>query len=202
MPEPHVALGPHDASEAGEAHLVKSLRERAPDAYARLYDRFAPGIRRFTAAWVAGDVQLAEDIAIETLVGVARDIRRFNPRRSSLAAWVYGITRRRIWAELRRRKRMKWVPAAAQVSLEALGETADPYDLEAQTSARLDAQRKLAEVARRLSAIEMEVLVLSCVDQLSGREVAQVVGRSEGAVRVILHRARQKAREGMGGDEE
>jgi RNA polymerase sigma-70 factor (ECF subfamily) len=202
MPEPRVALRRHGASDAEDARLVQSLREGAPDAYARLHDRFAPGIRRFAAAWVAGDVQLAEDIAIETLVGVARDVGRFDPHRSSLAAWVYGITRRRIWAELRRRKRMKSVPASAQVSLAALGEAVDQHDLAMETSARLDAQRKVAEVAKRLSKTEMEVLVLSCVDELSAREVGQVVRRSEGAVRVILHRARKKAREGMGGDEE
>jgi RNA polymerase sigma-70 factor (ECF subfamily) len=195
MAEPDSAPARFDVSEADGATLVAALRERAPDACAQLYDRFAPGIRRFAASRVAGDVQLAEDIVIETLVGVACDIGRFNARRSTLAAWVYGIARRRIWAELRRRKRAKSVPAAAQVSLEALGETADRHDLATETSARLDAQRKVAEIAGRLTKMEMEVLVLSCVDQLSAREVGQVVGRSEGAVRVILHRAREKARE-------
>lgn len=147
-------------------------------------------------------MQLAEDMVIDTLVGVARDIGRFNPRRSMLAAWVYGIARRRIWAELRRRKRMKSVPASAQVSLEALGEVAEQHDLVTETSARVDAQRRIAEIAKCLSETEMEVLVLSCVDELSAREVGQVVRRSEGAVRVILHRARKKAREGMVRDEE
>jgi RNA polymerase sigma-70 factor (ECF subfamily) len=186
-----------DLPELESADLVRALRDRSPDAYARLYDDFAPGIRRFAAAWVAGDVQLAEEIVIDTLVGVARDIGRFNSRRATLAAWVYGIARRRIWAELRRRRRRKSVPAWAQVPLEALAEAADQHDLAAETSARLDAQRRVAEVAKRLSQIEMEVLVLSCVDELSAREVGQVVSRSEGAVRVILHRARKKAREGM-----
>jgi RNA polymerase sigma-70 factor (ECF subfamily) len=202
MAEPDLPQARRDVPEAEAAAFVEALRERSPGAYARLYDRFAPGIRRFAAGWVAGDVQLAEDIAIDTLVGVARDIRRFNRRRSTLTAWVYGIARRRIWAELRRGKRMKLVPAAAQVSLEGLGQTADQRDLATETSARLDAQRKVAEVAGRLSQIEMEVLVLSRVDELSAREVGQVVGRSEGAVRVILHRARQRAREGMVRDDE
>ncbi|MBE9566214.1 MAG: sigma-70 family RNA polymerase sigma factor [Proteobacteria bacterium] len=191
-----------DMPEPETGALVKALRDRLPDAYARLYDRFAPGIRRFAAAFVAGDVQLAEDLVIDTLMGVARDIRRFDSRRSTLAAWVYGIARRRIWGELRRRNRIKSVPASAQVSLEALGEVADQLDLAAETSARLDAQRKITETAKRLSETEMEVLVLSCVDELSAREVGQVVRRSEGAVRVILHRARKKAREGMVRDEE
>lgn len=183
------------------AALVRALRDRSPDAYAGLYGRFAPGLRRFAAAWAAGDGSLAEDLVIDALAGVARDIQRFNPRRSTLAAWVYGIARRRIWAELRRRHRAKSVPASAQVSLEALGDAADQHDLALETSARLDAQRMVQEVAQRLSRSEMEVLVLSCVDELSAREVGQIMRRSEGAVRVLLHRARKKARERMVRDE-
>ncbi len=189
-------------SEPEVAALVKALSERSPDAYAHLYDRFAPGLRRFAAAWVSGDMQLAEDMVIDTLTGVVNDIARFDSRRSTLAAWVYGIARRRIWAELRRRKRMKSVPSWAQVSLDAVGEAASQHDLATEASARLDAQRRVAEVAQCLSETEMEVLVLSCVDELSAREVGHVVGRSEGAVRVILHRARKKAREGIVRDEE
>lgn len=201
MAEPDMVQARRDMPEPQTAALVKALRDHSPDAHARLYDRFAPGIRRFVAAWVAGDVQLAEDMVLDTLVAVARDITRYNSRRSTLAAWIYGIARRRIWAELRRRKRMKSVPASAQVSLEALGEAADQHDLAVETTARLDAQHRVAEVAKRLSEAEMEVLVLSCVDELSAREVGQVVRRSEGAVRVMLHRARKKAREGMVRDE-
>lgn len=202
MAETDIVKARGDMPEPETAVLVRALRDRLPDAYGRLYDRFAPGIRRFAAAWVAGDVQLAEEIVIDTLAGVARDIGRYNPRQATLAAWVYGIARRRIWAELRRRNRAKSVPASAQVSLEALGEAADQHDLAMETSARLDAQRMVGEVAKRLSKTEMEVLVLSCVDELSAREIGQIVRRSEGAVRAILHRARKKAREGMVCDEQ
>lgn len=181
--------------------LVRALREHRPEAYAGLYDRFAPGLRRFAAARAAGDGQLAEEVIVETFAGVARDIGGFDLRRSSLGSWIYGIARRRIWAELRRRNRLKSVPASAQVSLEALGEAADQRDLAAEISARLDAQRRVEEVAKRLSQMEMEILVLSCVDELSAREIGRIVRRSEGAVRVMLHRARKKAREGKVEDE-
>ncbi len=202
MDEPNLASAPCDMRGAEAAAFVKALREHSSEAYSQLYDCFAPGIRRFAAAWVAGDIQAAEDIMIDTLAGVARDIKGFNPRKSTLAVWVYGIARRRIWAELRQRKRKKAVPVAAQVSLEALAETSDKSDLATETVTRLEAQRKVADVAKRLSGMEMEVLVLSCVDELSAREIGQVIHRSEGAVRVMLHRARQKAREGMVRDDE
>jgi len=188
------------SSEEADAALVRGLRERAPEACAQLYNRFAPGIHRFAVTRL-GDVETAEDVVVETMVSAVRDIRRFNPRRSSLAAWLYGIARRRVQIEIRRQRRRKSVPASAQVSTEAVRETSDGRDLAATAAARLDAQRKVAHLRALLSDKEIEVLLLSCVEQLSAREIGQAIGRSERAVHSILHRARKKARERLVGDE-
>ena len=144
---------------------------------------------------------MAEDVVVEMMVGVVRDIRRFNPRRSSLSAWVYGIARRRVLLEIRRRKRLKSVPAEAQVSMASVGDVSDGRDLAEGSARRLDAQKTVVELRDALSELEFEMLVLSCVEELSAGEIGQVIGRSERAVHSILHRARTKARERLVGDE-
>ena len=63
-------------------------------------------------------------------------------------------------------------------------------------------ERKAARLAELLTDMEMEVLVLHCVDEFSVREIAGTVGRSERAVDSLLHRARQKAREGLERDDD
>jgi len=189
------------STEEADAALLRGLRERAPEACANLYDCFAPGIHRFAVVRLGGDVQTAEDVVVETMVSALKDIRRFNPRRSSLAAWVYGIARRRVQIEIRRQRRRKSVPLSAQVSTEAAREISDGGDLAAAAAARLDAQKTVAELRDALSQLEFEMLVFSCVEELSAREIGHVVGRSERAVHSILHRARTKARERLVGDE-
>ena len=186
---------------AAEALLLAGLREHSPEACAELYDRFALRIHRFAATRLAGDVGTAEDVVVETMAWVVRDIRRFDPRRSTLAAWVYGIARRRVMLEIRRRKRLKSVPAEAQVSADEIGDLSGGVDVAEGTTARLEARTKVAALRRVLSQMEFDVLVLHCVEELSAREVAQVIGRSERAVHSILHRARKKARERLVGDE-
>ena len=186
---------------AAEALLLAGLREHSPEACAELYDRFALRIHRFAATRLAGDVGTAEDVVVETMAWVVRDIRRFDPRRSTLAAWVYGIARRRVMLEIRRRKRLKSVPAEAQVSADEIGDLSDGVDVAERTTAWLEARTKVAALRRVLSEMEFDVLVLSCVEELSAREVAQVIGRSERAVHSILHRARKKARGRLVGDE-
>ena len=186
--------------EVADAALIAGLRERLPEACAELYDRYGPGIHRFAVTRL-GDIQAAEDVVVETMVGVVRDIKRFNPRRSSLSAWVYGIARRRVLLEIRRRKRLKSVPAKAQVSMASVGDVSDGRDLAEGSARRLDARKTVAELRDALSELEFEMLVLSCVEELSAGEIGQVIGRSERAVHSILHRARTKARGRLVGDE-
>jgi RNA polymerase sigma factor (sigma-70 family) len=199
--EIEVAQARGSAAEAAEAALVKGLHARTPEACAALYDRYATGVHRFAVTRLGGDVGAAEDVVVETMACVVRDIARFNPRKSSLAAWVYGIARRRVLLELRRRKRRKSVPAEEQVSVEEIGEVSDGADVAEGVASRLAATRKVEALRHMLSEVEFEVFVLSCVEELSAREVGQVIRRSERAVHSILHRARKKARERLVGDE-
>jgi RNA polymerase sigma-70 factor (ECF subfamily) len=179
--------------EVGAA-LLRGLRAGSSQAWARLYDQLAPGIHRFAVCCLSGDTESAEDVVVETLALAARDIARFDPQKSPLSAWIYGIARHRVQAEQRWCRRRKSVPAWAQVSFEDLSELADSRDLGARTAARLDAQRRVGELPDLLSDAEMEVLDLSAVEELPGVEIGRVVGRSEQATRSLLKRAKQKVR--------
>lgn len=183
------------ARRAGDDTLIRGLRERRAESCAELYDRFAPGLHRYVVTRLLGDVEAAEEVVVEVMVAAARDAARFNPRKASLSAWLYGIARRRVNLEIRRQKRRKSVPAWAQISITALREASDGSDLAGAAASRLDARRRVAEMAEVLSDVEMEALTLSCIEELSVREIGQVLGRSERAVHSILHRARTKARE-------
>jgi RNA polymerase sigma-70 factor (ECF subfamily) len=184
-----------------EAVLLEGLHEATPEAVSELYDRFGPSLLTFALAWFPGDRQLAEDIMARSLANAVLHIRGYQPRRSSLATWLHGIARRQIRDELRTRRRRKSVPACAQIPLEAGAGVADNGNLAADAVAHIDAQRLLLRVAAELSAMEYDVLVLSCIGQLSAKEIGRVVCRSEHAVRSLLHRARAKARERLVHDE-
>jgi RNA polymerase sigma-70 factor (ECF subfamily) len=182
------------AGRGTEAALLDGLRAAAPTAGEELYERFAPGLLRFATSLLLGDVESAEDLVVQTFAEAVKGIDRFDPRKSPLSAWLYGIARRRLYDEVRRRRRLKSVPNASEVPLESVSEVADPGDLASDIADRLDAQRQVKALAAALSHVEMEVLILQSIDELSAREIGQIVGRSERAVHSILHRARQKAR--------
>jgi RNA polymerase sigma factor (sigma-70 family) len=185
-----------------DAALAERLARGESAAYGDLCDRFGPGLHGFAASRLAGDKDLADDVMVQTLTDAVRNIRRFNPRRSRLRSWVYGIARRKIGLERRRQRRRKSVPAAAQVPMEAASGMVVQGDIADISVARLDAERQAARIAALLTDIEMEVLILHCVDEFSVKEIAGIVGRSERAVDSLLHRARRKAREGLGHDDD
>jgi RNA polymerase sigma-70 factor (ECF subfamily) len=202
MAESDAAQAGQRRGEAAEARLLSGLREGSAEAFAELHDRFAPGLHRFAASRLSQEMHLAEDIVVQTLAKAVRNIDRFDGRRATLAAWLYGIARWQIREEMRRRKRRKSVPQAAIVPIDEVAEDQDDRDLAAEAAARLDAQRQVRELAGVLLETEMEVLVLQCVDELSVKDISHVVRRSERAVHSLLHRARQKARERLVRDAE
>jgi RNA polymerase sigma-70 factor (ECF subfamily) len=189
------------ASADADVALVERLRRGDAAAYGELCDRFGPRLHGFAASRLAGDEELAEDVMVQTLSDAVRNIGRFSPRRSTLAAWIYGIARRKVGLERRKQQRRKSVPASAQVPLDSVSPVA-AEDIAAESASRVDAQDKVARLAQILSEAEMEALTLHCVDGFTVSEIGRIVGRSERAVDSLLHRARQKAREGLGRDDD
>ena len=180
--------------------LVQGLRGAAPEAVAQLCERFGPKLNRFAQACFVGDGPAAEDVTVIALLDAVRSIDRFDGRRSSFSAWLFGIARRKVHDELRRRRRRTSIPSSCQVSIEAVAEIPADGDLAEMLSSRIAAQEQVASLAGVLSGMEFEVLMLSCADELSAPEIGRIVGRSKRAIHSILHRARKKARERLAHD--
>jgi len=178
-----------------EAALLRRLKAGDEAAFSELWERFGPRLVGYAASRLGGDEGLAEDATAQSLAAAVGSIRSFDPRRSSLSAWVYGVARRVIHGELRKQRRRASVPVSAEVPLDeqvGLLATSDPApDL----ASRLEAQRKVRALAAALTQAQMEVLVLHFVDEFSVKEIARIVGRSWRAVDSLLYRAKEKARE-------
>ena len=178
-------------AELTEVDVEAMVRDaRAGDAHAlgRLYDTYRDRVARFATGRL-GDPEKAEDVTSETFEAVCRNLGSYRAG-TDFEAWLFTIAHRRVADHFRRRFRRREVE---------LDEAAHPA-VGGPEEAVLAAERR-AEVAgafRRLRADQQEVLALRVLGGLSAAQVGEVLGKSEGAVRVAQHRALRSLREAMG----
>ena len=113
---------------------------------------------------------------------------------STFKVWLFRIARNVISNERRTARRH---PAALLDSTTA-AIIADPLNVEGETVRRDEASQAWRAVGR-LPGDRRRALVLRFVDEMSTAEIAGVMGRSEGAVRVLLHRALRTVARDLGG---
>jgi RNA polymerase sigma-70 factor (ECF subfamily) len=169
-----------------EAVLAAAQRGEE-DAFSRLWRDGNPALLRYLQV-VAPDS--AEDVAAETWVQVVRGLRDFRGDETAWRAWLFTTARRRAIDVGRRRLRR---PEAALGEIHAANVQAAENTAEAALE-RLSTRAAVALVAK-LPRLQAEVILLRVVAGLDTEAVAQLVGRSPGAVRVAAHRGLRRLAE-------
>jgi RNA polymerase sigma-70 factor (ECF subfamily) len=158
---------------------------RDPRRFEALYRKYVAQVYSF-AFYETRDHHTAEDLTEEVFQRALRSLHTFDERGedggSSFRVWLFRICRNALANERRRDRRHP------QANLDAALEMAAADDTEAQVVARDEADRAWRAI-ERLPEERRRALVLRFVDEMSAREIGEVLGRSEGAVRVLIHRA-------------
>ncbi len=149
-------------------------------AFARLWRDLQPAVLRYLRV-VVPDV--AEDVASETWLEVVRDLRQFRGTEAGFRAWVFTIARHRALDAQRWYGRRRSVPVAR----EALIGWEAPDDPAGEAVEALETRAALAIIAQ-LPHDQAEVVALRVVAGLDVEQVAGVVRKRPGTVRVLSHR--------------
>jgi RNA polymerase sigma-70 factor (ECF subfamily) len=165
---------------ASDRALLKRARDYEEEALGELYDRYAPLVYSYLYRRV-NDAAAAEDLTSEVFLRMLTAFRSGTEWHTSFRAWIYRVAHNLVVDHYRGR------PAEPQLELEE-DLMADDADLESKLVEQLSRQRVLAAI-RLLTADQQEVLALRLGEQLTSREVAQVMGRTVGAVEQLQHRA-------------
>jgi len=160
--------------------VLAAAQQGDEDAFSMLWRDGNPALLRYLKVIAP---QSAEDAAAETWVSVVRGLDRFRGDENAWRAWLFTTARRRVVDEGRRRSRRPESPAAEVVDSH-LPEAVDPAD---QVLENLATRQAIVTVTS-LPPLQAEVIMLRVVAGLDTEMVAQMVGRTPGAVRVALHR--------------
>ena len=132
--------------------------------------------------YLLGDHHDAEDATERTFMAALGAIDRYRDEGSTFRSWLFRIAHNQLANALRARSRHR------TASLDAVPEPAAADD-PARLAGIADDARRLRAAVASLSEDRRQVMILRFVDGLSAREIGDVLGRSEGAVRVLQHRA-------------
>ena len=158
--------------------------QRDASAFEPLYRKYVAQVYSF-AFYELRDHDAAEDLTETVFLRALAALPRFDERgageASTFRVWLFRIARHALRNERRRLRRHPEAP------LDAALELAGPDDPEQQV-ATLDAARRAWRAVERLPAERRRAIVLRFVHEMTTREIAGVMGRSEGAVRVLIHR--------------
>jgi RNA polymerase sigma-70 factor (ECF subfamily) len=171
--------------------ILRAAKEGDEQAFAGLYRVLNPPVLRYLRVFVPAG---AEDVASDAWLEVVRGLGRFEGDESGFRAWLFTIARNRGLDWLRKARRTVVV-----VPIDDLFEQPGDNDPADQVLLSAATEQALALISR-LSPNQAEVVALRVIAGLEVEQVARIMDKRPGTVRVLGHRGLRKLAELIGPD--
>jgi RNA polymerase sigma-70 factor (ECF subfamily) len=173
-----------------ERLLVDAAKAGDQAALSELYQSYFPRLYRYILART-GNTYDAEDLTEEVFMRVLEAIDRFQWREAPFSAWLFRIAHNAVISQRRKESaRGRSSPLNDGLPIDSAG----PEEL---VESRV-ALNEVMQAAQRLPDAQRQVISLRFAAGLSVAETARAMGKGEGNVKVIQHKAIVKLREMMG----
>lgn len=164
------------------SNLIKLAQKGDKEAYGKIYQYFYKRILRY-CQFNLGQYQKAQDICQETFFRAWKSLPGFKLEKGgSFQAYLFRIAHNLI-VDLYREKR--------EISIEQIKEPAQSQDLYEKID-KIDQIAKVKNALSKLKKDEEQIIILRYFEEMTPAEVARIVGKKEGALRVQTHRILKK----------
>jgi len=184
---------PTDGIRGGDALILAVARHRDRDAFAALFEYFAPRLKSYLIRMGAPAAQ-AEELAQEAMVSVWRKAALFDPERASAATWIFRIARNLRFDAARRDQLLASFEPGLDDAPEA-PQTPEAAELERQRDERV------RTALSNLSPEQLQVLRLSFFQDRPHTEIADELDLPLGTVKSRIRLALQKLRAALEGEQ-
>jgi RNA polymerase sigma-70 factor (ECF subfamily) len=165
--------------------LVRAAKAGDAAAFGELYERHRDAIYRYCLART-GTAHDAEDLTGDVFVKALQALHRYEERGLPFVAYLYRIARN---AAIDRSRTLK-----QPVSVDSLvSEPRSAQNVEAEATLAVERSVLLAALAR-LKPEHRDVITMRFIEGYGAIEVAKLIGKTEGAVRTLQHRALERLR--------
>jgi len=183
----NIDTGENRASEVarsvtgGQSEVVRLIKRAAGgnfEAFGELYNIYLERIYRYVFYQVR-DKMTAEDLTEEVFLKAWKSIDTCRGKEQTFSSWLYRIAHNHVIDNLRSQRKY------LSTDMEALAEVSSP---ELGEEGKLERQEML-EVISDLPQNQKQVIILKFIEGLDNREIGQIMGKSQGAIRVLQMRA-------------
>jgi RNA polymerase sigma-70 factor (ECF subfamily) len=182
-----------DETHAETWHLVRLAQGGDGEAFGQLYDRYVDMVFRFIYFRV-NDRALAEDFTSETFLRALRRIGTISYQGRDIGAWFITIARNIVLDHLKSARHRLELTTADTLEGKEHAESTEEAVLGV-----LQSERLMAAVGK-LGDEQRECVMLRFIHGLSVSETAQVMGKNDGAIKALQHRAIRKLADLVGSD--
>lgn len=168
--------------------LVYRAIERDQDAFGELYDRHVVRVYRHIY-YMVGNAAEAEDLTAQTFLRAWEAIERYQVRGAPFVSWLLRIAHNLGVSHLRSKRESSQLHDGIVDEKPRI----DPESSYVQTAE----EELVREAILRLRDEQRQVIVLRFIEDLDYKEVAEIIGKSVAAIRVIQHRALNSLRKQM-----
>ena len=179
---------PSSSAEADFLDALRAARAGDDEGFAVLFREWNPPLLRFLRARAPG---VADDLASDVWMTAAGKIAQFEGGLDAWRAWLFTLAHRRLIDHRRQAERRRTDLTAGDVFAHRSA-VDDPAQ---EASDRLSAQEAIDGLVAALTPEQAEVILLRVVAGLDAAQVAKIVGRTAGWVRVTQHRALRRLSE-------
>ena len=178
----------HAETKADDTLLIQQATSGDADAFGKLYDMYVDRVYRHLYYRV-GSVMDAEDLTQQVFFKAWQAIDRYKRTASPFVAWLMTISHNLVIDFYRTKYKKDKTFLEAEVMADESATSPEQV-----TEARFE-QQELRRAILQLPREQQQVILLRFVEGFRNPEVASILGKSEGAIRVMLHRALAKLRQ-------
>ncbi len=173
--------------------LLKKIQAGEAQAFAEVVKHYQRPLFGFLGRMALSQAH-AEEVAQETFLRAWRNIGDYKPELAEFSTWLFAIARNLALNELSRAAYQR--ESAEHENLpEATCEKLQPLD----ALARSEQKMRLQSALRQLPPLDRSALALAYMEELDMAAIATMEGCSVGAIKTRLHRAKEKLRHLLGG---
>jgi RNA polymerase sigma-70 factor (ECF subfamily) len=165
--------------------LLERAREFDTGALAEIYDCYAEPIYRYLYRYL-GNAHLAEDLTSEVFLKLLRVLGTSRAPRDQLKGWLYRVAHNLAMDWFRQQAKGEALPLNEEL-------VSDSASLTATIEERQD-QDRLRQAICQLTPSQQQVILLRFGEGLKIKQVGQLMGKSEGSIKLVQYRALKRLR--------